>query len=94
MHKAKRFFGLSVISYQILQTGVHKFHENEESALSINHFEKIVLHLYDVGMIELRNDAQLSILVLWILNNLLQSILIMRSFVNNQVHLAESALAD
>lgn len=45
-------------------------------------------------MVQLRDNAQLPVLVLRVLHNLLQRVLLVRALVYHQVHLAESALAD
>lgn len=64
-----------------MQAGIHVFHHNEENALSVDHLHEVVLHLHDVGMIQLGNDAQLSIFVLWILDHFLDCISLMSSLV-------------
>lgn len=62
--------------------------------MSVDHLHEVILHLNDVGVVQLRNNAQLAVLVLGILDHLLEGVLLMRSLVYHQVDLAESALAD
>lgn len=62
--------------------------------MSVDHLHEVILHLDDVGVVQLRNNAQLAVLVLGILDHLLEGVLLMRSLVYHQVDLAESALAD
>lgn len=83
-----------VVSDEVLEAGGHELHEYEEGALSVDHLHEVILHLDDVGVVQLRNNAQLAVLVLGILDHLLEGVLLMRSLVYHQVDLAESALAD
>ena len=46
-------------------------HQYEKNALAIHRFQEIVFHLNDVGVIQLRYNAQLSVLVLRVLYYLL-----------------------
>lgn len=77
-----------------MEAGAHELHKDKEGALSIDHLHEVILHLDDVGVVQLRNNAQLSVLVLGILDHLLEGVLLMRPLVDHQVDLAESTLAD
>jgi len=36
---------------QRVQTGVHILHDDMQDALPFLHFEEVVLHFYDIGMV-------------------------------------------
>ncbi len=79
-------FQFPAIPKQIVQAGIHMFHEDKERGLAIHHLQKIVLHLYDVGVVQLRNDAQLAILVLRVLHDLLHCEPFLRPFIHHLHH--------
>lgn len=54
-----------------------------QNALVIYNFEEVILHFYDIGMVELRNDGKLSIFILGVLHNFFQSVLFAGLFIDN-----------
>lgn len=54
-----------------------------QNALVINNLEEVILHFYDIGMVELRNDGKFSIFILRVLHNLFQGVLFVGFFIDN-----------